>query len=75
MMKFEWDSKKAASNKKKHDVTFQEAATVFGDVLAITYHDLEHSVGEDRYCSFGMSHSGKPLVVCHTERADITPEL
>ena len=38
-MRFEWDPKKAATNLKKHGVVFQEAATVFGDPLAITFQD------------------------------------
>jgi uncharacterized protein len=42
-MRFEWDPKKAAKNLKKHGVTFQEAATVFGDPLALTFHDPDHS--------------------------------
>ncbi|MBW6484901.1 MAG: BrnT family toxin [Syntrophobacterales bacterium] len=36
-MKLEWDRKKAVANIRKHDVTFQEAATVFGDHLAVTF--------------------------------------
>ena len=38
-MEFEWDTKKAAANIQKHDVTFQEAVTVFGDPLAVTFED------------------------------------
>jgi len=47
-MRFEWDSKKAAANLKKHGVSFQEAATVFGDPLAITFQDPDHSRDEER---------------------------
>jgi uncharacterized protein len=47
-MEFEWDPKKAAANIRKHDVTFQEAATVFGDPLAVTFEDPDHSVIENR---------------------------
>jgi hypothetical protein len=54
-MRFEWDLKKAASNLKKHGITFQEAATVFGDPLAITFHDPDHSGDDDRYLTFGLS--------------------
>ena len=43
-MEFEWDPKKAGANVRKHDVTFQEAAAVFGDPLAITFEDPDHSV-------------------------------
>jgi len=48
-MKFEWDPKKATANVKKHGVTFQEAATIFGDPLAITFDDPDHSMSENRY--------------------------
>ncbi len=67
-MEFEWDAKKAASNKKKHKVSFHEAATVFGDPLAITFSDPDHSEHEHRFITFGMSRSGQPLVIAHTDR-------
>jgi hypothetical protein len=54
-MEFEWDPKKATANVQKHDVTFQEAATVFGDPLAITFEDPDHSTDENRYITFGLS--------------------
>ena len=54
-MNFEWDPKKAAANVKKHGVTFQEAATIFGDPLAITFDDPDHSLSENRYITFGLS--------------------
>ena len=54
-MKFEWDPKKAVTNLKKHGVTFQEAATVFGDPLAITFPDPDHSTEEERHMTFGLS--------------------
>ncbi len=47
-MKFEWDPVKAAANKAKHEVSFDEASTVFGDVLSASGRDLAHSVGENR---------------------------
>ena len=67
-MEFEWDPKKAGSNERKHGVTFQEAATVFGDPLAITFEDLDHSVGEQRYVTFGLSLYKRLLVVSHADR-------
>jgi hypothetical protein len=67
-MEFEWDTRKAAANLKKHDVSFQEAATVFGDTLAITYPDPDHSESENRSITFGMSRDRRLLVVAHTER-------
>jgi len=54
-MRFEWDPKKAAANLKKHGVAFQEAATVFGDPLAITFQDPDHSEDEKRQVTFGLS--------------------
>ncbi len=54
-MEFEWDPKKAGANVRKHDVTFQEAAAVFGDPLAITFEDPDHSEDENRYIIFGRS--------------------
>jgi uncharacterized protein len=48
-MEFEWDAHKAILNLKKHNVSFEEAATVFGDPLSITVPDPDHSLQEDRY--------------------------
>ena len=69
-MKFEWDPKKATVNVKKHGVTFQEAATIFGDPLAITFDDPDHSMNENRYITFGLSLQKRLIVVSHTERGD-----
>jgi uncharacterized DUF497 family protein len=69
-MKFEWDPQKADSNLKKHGVSFQEAASVFGDPLSITYYDPDHSIGEHRYITVGVSRSGKFLMVAHTDRGN-----
>jgi len=71
-MEFEWDSKKATANIQKHDITFQEAATVFGDPLAITFEDPDHSTEENRYITFGLSLQKRLIVVSHTEREDRT---
>ena len=67
-MKFEWDNKKAEANLKKHQIAFEEAASIFGDPLAITYSDPDHSVGERRYVTFGVSQEGILLVLSHTYR-------
>ncbi len=72
MMEFEWDSDKAIANVAKHGVSFQEAATVFGDPLAMTYYDPDHSVDEDRFLTFGLSNLGRLLVVSHTDRGERT---
>lgn len=58
MVNFEWDPSKDRKNRRKHRVTFHEAATVFGDPLAATYHDPEHSVAEQRFITVGMSSAG-----------------
>jgi len=71
-VRFEWDPKKAAANLRKHRVTFQEAATVFGDPLAITFEDPDHSENEERHLTFGISLQGRLLVVSHMERNDRT---
>lgn len=69
-MRFEWDKRKATFNAKKHGISFDEAATVFGDPLAITYEDPDHSEEEDRFLTFGTSGSGKYVIVSHTPRGN-----
>ena len=69
-MQFEWDAAKSQGNARKHGVTFDEAATVFGDPLALTFDDVEHSEGEPRYLTFGVSSGNRALVVAHTARGD-----
>lgn len=66
-MKFTWDIDKADANRKKHEVDFDEATTVFGDPLAGTFPDTDHSVGELRLITVGKSSSGELLVVSHSE--------
>ncbi len=70
-MRFDWDPQKAAANEQKHKVSFQEAATFFGDTLAITFADPDHSVNEHRYITFGLSRHHRLLVVSHTDRGDL----
>lgn len=69
-MDFEWDSNKAARNLSKHGVSFHEAATVFGDPLAVTCSDPDHSESEDRFLTLGHSSAGELLVVAHTDRGN-----
>lgn len=71
-MEFEWDPDKAARNLAKHRVAFAEAATVFGDPMAITFYDPHHSDDEERYLTFGWSTEGRLLVVSHTDRENHT---
>lgn len=71
-MKFEWDPQKARANWLKHKISFEEALSVFGDPLAITFEDRDHSRNEERYLTFGISNDDRLLVVSHTERAGKT---
>ena len=71
-MEFEWDPDKAARNLAKHGVSFHEAATVFGDPMALTFSDPDHSQDEDRFLTFGHSVNGHLLIVSHTDRGDRT---
>ena len=68
MLEFEADPVKAAENLKKHKVSFEEAASVFGDPMAYTFLDPDHSVGEKRWLTFGLSAKNRLLVVMFTER-------
>jgi hypothetical protein len=69
-LKFEWDPEKAASNEKKHGVTFGEARSVFSDEDALVIPDPDHSLVEDRFIILGMSDEGRALVVVHCQRAE-----
>ena len=67
-MEFEADPVKATQNFKKHKVSFEEAASVFGDPMAYTFADPDHSVGEERWLTFGVSRMERVLAVIYTER-------
>ena len=67
-VKFEWDENKNKSNIKKHNVSFDEAKSVFSDDRARLITDPEHSNLEDRFILLGMSSQIKILVVSHTYR-------
>ena len=69
-LKFEWDRRKAASNSNKHGVSFEDAATAFGDPLSVTIHDPKHSDHEDRFLLLGETQDKKLVVVAHTDRND-----
>jgi len=62
---FEWDPRKAEGNRRKHGVTFEEAATVFLDPLAMNLPDAEHTE-EERWITLGLTEDGKLTVVVHT---------
>lgn len=66
-VRFEWDAKKAATNVKKHGVTFDEATTVFADPLAAIFDDEEHSEAERREIIIGHSTLNRLILVCFVE--------
>jgi len=67
---FEWDPVKARRNHRKHRVSFQEAATVFGDPLSLTYEDPDYFALEQRFVTIGTSNNNRVLIVAHTDRDD-----
>lgn len=67
-LRFEWDPRKAATNRAKHGVGFEEALTVFGDPLARITNDPRHSESEERYAILGLSDRRRLLAVMFTER-------
>ena len=70
-VRFEWDPRKAEANLRKHGVSFDEASTVFGDPLAATVPDPDHSVDEARSITIGQSASQLLVVVVHADRGEI----
>jgi uncharacterized protein len=68
MIRFEWDTAKATSNKKKHGVSFEEAQSVFYDEFAVQFFDEDNSPSEDRFLMLGFSDEARLLIVCHCER-------
>jgi len=70
MIKFDWNALKAATNIRKHGVSFEEAKSVFFDDFALQFFDQVNSEVEDRFLMFGMSNETKLLIVCHCERDD-----
>ncbi|WP_449420362.1 BrnT family toxin [Phormidium nigroviride] len=67
-MEFEWDESKAATNLKKHGVSFEEAKTVFDNVLAVIFDDEANSIGERREIIIGHSQNNRLLLISFTER-------
>lgn len=63
---FEWDATKAASNQRKHGISFDLAATVFRDPLMVSIPDEEHSETEERWITMGQAENSKLLLVIHT---------
>jgi hypothetical protein len=67
---YEWDPKKAQANRRNHDVSFEEAASVFQDTEALTFDDPDHSDTEPREITIGISTKGRVLFLSHCERGD-----
>jgi len=63
---FQWDAAKALNNARKHDVTFDQAATVFLDALALTVYDEANSQNEERWFTLGYDANDRLLAVAHT---------
>jgi hypothetical protein len=70
-MRFAWDEQKATTNLAKHSVSFEEAATVFGDPLSDTFDDPDHSMEERRFLIIGTSDRGRMLIVAHTDDGEV----
>lgn len=70
MIRFDWNPAKAASNLKKHGVSFEDARSVFYDEFAVQFFDEPHSSDEERFLLLGMSSAAQLLLVCHCERDD-----
>ncbi|HUH02402.1 MAG TPA: BrnT family toxin [Kofleriaceae bacterium] len=66
-IRFVWDEEKDRQNQKKHGVSFEEAATVFGNFPLEVYYDPDHSEAEDRYIAVGYSNQERVLLVVHCE--------
>jgi len=67
---YEWDAKKAKGNRRKHRISFEDAATVFLDPLALTFPDPDHSMGEEREITIGRSGRQQVVFVSHCPRGD-----
>ncbi|BAG03488.1 MULTISPECIES: BrnT family toxin [Microcystis] len=67
---FEWDEDKAKINLRKHDISFNEAKTVFEDTYSLTLDDPTHSILEDRFLTIGYSIQNRLLLFVHAERQE-----
>ena len=71
-MLLDWHEEKAKSNLAKHEISFDEATSVFDDPLFLTFADPEHSLQEQRFLIMEESARGRLLVISYTDRKDIT---
>ncbi len=67
MITFEWDGPEATANLKKHQVSFEEAKSIFFDEFGVQFFDEDHSANEERLLMLGMSSGAKRLIVCYCE--------
>ena len=70
-MRFAWDQKKGSNNLAKHGISFEEAATAFGDPLSNTFPDPDHSMEEQRFIILGQSEQGRIIVVAHSDDGEV----
>lgn len=72
-LKFDWDERKSAINRKKHNISFQEAMSVFADENALFMEDPDHSETEVRFVLLGLSSALRLVVVshCYRSRAEV----
>jgi uncharacterized protein len=70
-VRFEWNDRKAAANRRKHEVSFDEAVGVFLDPLSVTGDDPDHSLDERRFVTFGVSAPGRLVVAAHVHSDDV----
>ncbi|MFY4729404.1 BrnT family toxin [Nitrospira sp. BLG_2] len=69
-MTYEWNPRKAEANRRKHGVSFEEAASVFQDADALTFQDPDHSDEEPREITIGISTQGRVLFLSHCDRGE-----
>jgi uncharacterized DUF497 family protein len=69
-LRFEWDQRKANANLKKHNISFEEAKSVFYDESAKLISDPDHADNEDRFILLGISHALRVILVCHCYRSE-----
>ena len=72
---FDWDPTKAATNRAKHGVAFEEAMLVFDDPLALSLRDDDHSLDEERWITLGATAADRLVVVVHTFRESSDGEI
>ncbi len=69
-MTYEWDAEKARVNRRKHRISFEDAATVFLDPLALTFSDPDHSSDEVREITIGRTTQQQIVFISHCPRGD-----